>query len=58
MNTFRVVFINKFNQRVSGGSYSNFSAARVMAKAVSFNGAKSSWQIIRISDDVVLAQSK
>ena len=55
---YRIVFTDLLNQRVLGGQYLSFEYACFMARITVGNDLKTSWQIIRTSDGVVLAQSK
>lgn len=55
---FQIVFYDMFNQRVLGGQYISFANAVLTARGITKNGFKSSWEIVRLSDGVILAQSK
>ena len=58
MNVYELIFTDKLNQRVLGGRYISFVEAVLTARAVTGFGVKATWQIIRLSDKVTLAQSK
>jgi hypothetical protein len=55
---FKIVFVDMLNQRVIGGNYTSFTMAILTARNIVENGFKSSFQVIRTIDNVVLAQSK
>ena len=55
---YKLTFKDMLNQKVSGGRYLSFAHAILTARGIVANGFRSSFEIVRLSDGVILAQSK
>lgn len=55
---YQLFFTDMLNQRIIGGAYLSFSLALLTGRGIVANGFRSSFQVVRTSDGIVLAQSK
>ena len=58
MKNYQIIFTDKLNQRILGGQYWTLLFAEMIARHTVEGGNKATWQIVRMSDKVTLAQSK